>query len=73
MTVQYRFPDHQTTIAEYEVPANVWVYWQEPFQLYPGLRFMSNLNLSPIFDKPVTVSNGVTTHLPDPDLDPPTP
>lgn len=31
-------------------------------------RFMSNLQDEGIYGKPVLVSGGVTTHLPDPDL-----
>lgn len=33
-----------------------------------GKRFMSNLNPFTPYEKPVSITGGVTTHLPDPEL-----
>ena len=45
---------------------------EEPYPIYEfgngRKRFMSNLTAPSIYDKPVSITNGVTTHLPDPDL-----
>ena len=45
---------------------------QPPYPLYEfgggRKRFMSNLRGEGLYDKPVLFEDGITTHLPDPDL-----
>ncbi len=44
---------------------------EEPYETYvgdPRKKFMSNFQGEGVYGKPVSVTDGVITHLPDPDL-----
>ena len=67
-------PEMPVSITEFEYPGNGGESFHPPVAIYAfgsGSRqkvFYDNLNPSTLYEKPVRIVDGVTIHLPDPDL-----